>query len=148
MCGVITTDETQNLWSLLIFRIGCLHLPFINIFIFTVLILVFLRRARKHRSEVQHQECKINFQLTIMLIGVAISFLVLRLPYLLTYQVCCGCLTRLPFNAHCLLQVHPTTYNMELSLLTVHKRTNMAQSLAYNHPITHNHQHTKRNFLI
>ena len=24
------------------------------------------------------------------------------------------------------LQVHPTTYNEELSLLTVHKRTNMA----------------------
>ena len=30
------------------------------------------------------------------------------------------------FDIRCLLQVHPTTYNEELSLLTVHERTNMA----------------------
>ena len=56
---------------------------------------------------------------------------------------CCGCFNKAAFLMYAVyLQVHPTTYNKELSLLTVHKRTNMAQSLAYNHPITHNHQHT------
>ena len=58
-------------------------------------------------------------------------------------RYCCGCFNKAAFLMYAVyLQVHPTTYNKELSLLTVHKRTNMAQSLAYNHPITHNHQHT------
>ena len=90
-CGS-TNEYLYGLWSMLVLRIGSLYLPFANIFIFTGLILIFLRRTRKQRAQFQDEQAsssshKIDLQLTIMLIGVAMAFLLLRLPYTLSYVI-------------------------------------------------------------
>ena len=89
-CHAVDDDE-YGVWFFVVLKIGSLYLPFANIVLFTVLILVFLGRAKKERIQVQQQECssssKMDLQLTIMLIGVAIAFLVLSLPYMISYRI-------------------------------------------------------------
>ena len=93
-CG-FSNMESYETWSMAILRAGSLFLPSAIIFVFTTLLLVFLQRARKERQthlQAQmgghgKQPPNVDFQLTIMLISVAVAFLLLRLPYTISFYL-------------------------------------------------------------
>ena len=90
-CG-FTDPVAYETWSMVVLRIGSLLLPSIIIFVFTILLLVYLRKARKKRlsqliSEHARQSYNVDFQLTVMLISVATAFLLLRLPYTISFYL-------------------------------------------------------------
>ena len=90
-----TDAHAYEKWSMAILRIGSLFLPSIVIFVLTVLIIVYLRRAKRRRLQklethaqlVKYISSKVDLQLTLMLISVSIAFLVLRLPYTVTFYL-------------------------------------------------------------
>lgn len=94
-CGY-TDQGYYELWSMIVLRIGSLFVPSVFIFIFSVLQVTFLYRAKKerkaqlqsHRRMSKNSSNKsVHAQLTLMLIIVSISFLVLRLPYTITFYL-------------------------------------------------------------
>ena len=95
-CGYMN-NNLYDTWSMAILRIGSLFLPSLIIVIFTTLILTCLHLAKIHRSahfegqvHVSKKSAKLSnmdFQLTAMLISVAIAFLVLRLPYTMSFYL-------------------------------------------------------------
>jgi hypothetical protein len=82
-------------WTMGVVRTGSLFLPSAFIFVFTFLVICYLRRAQKKKRELEVRKKlngkgvkkSIDFQLTVMLISVAIAFLVLRLPYTITFYL-------------------------------------------------------------
>ena len=97
-CG-FTDPKGYETWSMAILRVGSLFLPSAIIVVFTVLILIYLHRAKKLRlAQLEGQgqgqlankksaASNVDLQLTIMLVSVAIAFIVLRLPYTVTYYL-------------------------------------------------------------
>ena len=74
---------------------------------------LFQRKKKGHFGGVHFYQCKIYMYRPVCMGRVTLNVMaVFNKATLLMYAV--------------YLQVHPTTYNEELSLLTVHKRTNMA----------------------
>jgi hypothetical protein len=89
-----TDPDGYEIWSMVVLRTGSLFLPAGVIFILTILILVFLHRAKRQRNRSLNPGAKIrmassrfDIQLTLMLICVALAFLILRLPYTVTFYL-------------------------------------------------------------
>ena len=85
-------QEEFDRWSWAIIRIMSLILPSIIIFVFTGLIIYKLQKITRNRAEMSRLTSKgkkqtLERQLTIMLIAVSVTFLILRLPYVITYYM-------------------------------------------------------------
>lgn len=86
---VITAPAEYERWSMVVLRCGQLIVPSCLILVFTVAIVYFVTMAaRRRQTQLQGQSChltspqrSVETQLTAMLIAVAVSTLVLRLPY-------------------------------------------------------------------
>ncbi|KAI0233533.1 hypothetical protein LSAT2_016212 [Lamellibrachia satsuma] len=86
---VITAPVEYELWNMVVLRCGQLIVPSILILVFTVVIVYFvIQAARRRQTQLQGQSChltsiqkSVEMQLTAMLIAVAVSTLLLRLPY-------------------------------------------------------------------
>ena len=90
-CG-FTDPVAYETWSMVVLRVGSLILPSAIIFIFTILLVIYLHRARQRRlSQLVSNQVKVShnvdFQLTVMLISVAVAFLLLRLPYTISFYL-------------------------------------------------------------
>ena len=89
-CGV---KDSYDSWNWAVLRVGSLYLPAVIIFIFTFLLVRGLRKmASDSTDQFEGQQAatasqSINAQLTKMLIGVCIMFLLFRLPYTVAYNI-------------------------------------------------------------
>ncbi|ELU16410.1 hypothetical protein CAPTEDRAFT_213630 [Capitella teleta] len=85
---LITNRKVYENWSMVVLRFGTLVIPSICIIILTSLIICNLQKAhtrRCHYQEGQQVPTSIQRQLTFMLLAVAISFVILRLPNAIAY---------------------------------------------------------------
>lgn len=89
-CSYLKKDEYDK-WNWVINRIGSLLLPSILIFIVTTMIIAKLHQMAKKRENLMgshnNGNANIQKQLTLMLVTVSITFLILRLPYLIAYYL-------------------------------------------------------------
>ena len=88
-CGYLDQD-LYDMWNWAVNRVGSLFIPSITIFFFTTILLIKLHRVRRKRSQItrqNHISSSLESQLTAMLILVAVAFLLLRIPYTVTYYV-------------------------------------------------------------
>ena len=78
----LTIDGVYEAWNMAVLRVGSLLLPWPIIFILTVNILVMLHARRRRRATLLRSNSGVQqFQSTAMVLAVAISCLVLRVPY-------------------------------------------------------------------
>ena len=99
MCTVVK-EVRYTVWSWIVLRIGSLLLPGLIMCVVTGLIIFTLAKAKDQRMRrlSSRQQCNVESkehvskhnmerQLTIILLAVALSFILLRLPYTITYYV-------------------------------------------------------------
>ena len=92
--------DMYNIFNWISLRVGSLLVPGLLMMIFTVLIAVCLCRAEEARMrrlstnssksgtlQAYNRVCRLEHQLTVMLLAVAISFILFRLPYTVTFYV-------------------------------------------------------------
>jgi hypothetical protein len=97
---LMSHQDMYNVFNWISLRVGSLFLPGLLMIIFTILIGVYLSRAqdvRAHRLstisanscavEARHRVSRLERQLTIMLLAVAISFILFRLPYTIAFYI-------------------------------------------------------------
>ena len=94
-----TNPKEYSMWSNVVLRFGQLLIPSFIVFMLTGLIIFYLLKAGNRRRNLQHYwqaaggatqrqtSLCVESQLTMMLLFVAVAFLLLRLPYTLTYYL-------------------------------------------------------------
>ena len=88
LCTFLNVEE-YDAWNWVVNRVGSLLLPSVILFIFTGMIVGKLHSMKKKRKNLMNQATKTSLenQLTKMLIAVAVTFLLLRLPYTIAYYL-------------------------------------------------------------
>ncbi len=90
LCLILKENKNvYNIFNWVVIRFVILILPSVIVCIFTVLILKHLAHARRSRSHLQHRKIRLyqDGRLTALLLAVAISFVVIRLPYGIIYYI-------------------------------------------------------------
>ena len=90
-CGYKHQEQFDR-WNWIVLRTLSLLLPSIVMFVFTGLILFILKKTVKDRHVMANMPVKgkrqaLERQLTLMLVAVAVTFLILRLPYMISYYL-------------------------------------------------------------